>query len=146
MSLQTTTTTRNERQLETMASIGLALLLAVAGGIFFFKFGTWEPNETSKFWYYGLAWVVLIYLALQLIALLSTAIDSQSIGFGDTICSILPALVGALLFFEYLQGIIKLSTFSQNALLLMIGTSALDSLITLWVRFTVNRRTIGLGT
>ena len=146
MSLHTTTATRAERHLETMASIGLALLLAVAGGIFFFKFGAWEPNEASKFWHYGLAWVVLIYLALQLIALLSTAIDSSSIGFGDTICSILPALVGALLFFEYLQGIIKLSTFSQNALLLMIGTSALDSRITLWVRFTVNRRTIGLGT
>ena len=28
----------------------------------------------------------------------------------------------------------------------MIGTSLLKALITLWVRFTVNRRTIGIDT
>ena len=113
--------------------------------IFFFKFGEWSPSETNKVWYYVLAWIVLTYLAAQLIALLSTAIDSRSIGFGDTICSIMPAIVGAVVAVEGLQGIIHLSTFSWNALLLMICTSALESLITLWVRFTVNRKTIDLG-
>jgi hypothetical protein len=87
---------------------------------------------------------VLAYLAAQLIALLATAIDSRSIGFGDTVCSILPAIVGAVVLVEYFQKLIELSTFSLNALLLMICTSALEALITLWVRFTVNRRTIGL--
>ena len=134
------------RRLEAFASIGLAVLLAVAGGIFFFRWGYWEPGEgNSKIWYYLLAWIVLGYLAAQLIALLSTAIDSRSIGFGDTICSIMPAVVGAIVGVEAVQGIIKLSTFSQNALLLMICTSALESLITLWVRFTVNRKTIDFG-
>ena len=132
------------KRFEAFASIGIALLLSIAGGIFFFKFGAWEP--TSNVWYYLLAWLVLGYLATQLIALLSTAIDSRSIGFGDTVCSILPAIVGAIVGVEALQGIIKLSTFSQNALMLMICTSALESLITLWVRFTVNRKTIDFGT
>ena len=135
------------KRFEAFASIGLAVLLAIAGGVFFFKFSAWEPGEgNSKVWYYLLAWIVLGYLAAQLIALLSTAIDSRSIGFGDTVCSILPAVVGAIVGVEALQGIIKLSTFSQNALMLMICTSALESLITLWVRFTVNRRTIGFNT
>ena len=135
------------KRLEAFASIGLAIVLAIAGGIFFFRWGDWEPGEgNSKIWYYLLAWIVLGYLAAQLIALLSTAIDSRSIGFGDTVCSILPAIVGAVVGVEALQGIIKLSTFSQNALMLMIFTSALEALITLWVRFTVNRRTIGFDT
>ena len=135
------------KRFEAFASIGMALVLALAGGLFFFKWGDWEPGEgNSKLWYYLLAWFVLGYLAIQLIALLSTAIDSRSIGFGDTICSILPAIVGAVVGVEALQGIIHLSTFSQNALLLMICTSALEALITLWVRFTVNRKTIGFDT
>ncbi len=130
------------KRLEAFASIGLAILLTIGGGIFFFKFGGWEP--TTNVWYYVLAWLVLGYLAMQLIALLSTAIDSRSIGFGDSVCSILPAIVGAVVGVEALQGIIHLSTFSQNALMLMICTSALEALITLWVRFTVNRRTVSL--
>ena len=135
------------KRLEAFASIGLSVLIAVVGGIFFFRWGDWEPGDGgSKLWYYLLAWIVLGYLAAQLIALLSTAIDSRSIGFGDTVCSILPAIVGAVVGVEALQGIIKLSTFSQNALMLMICTSALEALITLWVRFTVNRRTIGFDT
>ena len=135
------------KRLEAFASIGLAIILALAGGLFFFRWGDWEPGDgNSKVWYYALAWIVLGYLAAQLIALLLTAIDSRSIGFGDTICSIMPAIVGAVVGVEALQGIIKLSTFSQNALLLMICTSALEALITLWVRFTVNRRTIGFDT
>lgn len=135
--------THPNKQLEEFTSIGLAIALAVVGGIYFFKFGGYEP--ASNFWYYALAWVVLGYLAAQLIALLSTAIDSPTIGFSDTICSLLPALIGAIVGVEALQGIIHLSTFSQNALMLMIGTSALEALITLWVRFTVNRRTVGLA-
>ena len=127
------------KRFEAFASIGLAIALTIFGAVFFFKFPGWEPQSNT--WYYLLAWMVLGYLAAQLIALLSTAIDSRSIGFGDTVCSIMPAVAGAIVGVEALQGLLKLSTFQQNALLLMICTSALESLITLWVRFTVNRKT-----
>ena len=147
MSIQAHPVAHPSKRIEAFASVGLAIILAVAGGIFFFRWGSWEPGDSnSKIWYYLLAWMVLGYLAAQLIALLSTAIDSRSIGFGDTICSILPAIVGAVVGVEAVQGIIQLSTFSQNALMLMICTSALEALITLWVRFTVNKRTIGFDT
>jgi hypothetical protein len=143
MSLHAHPAAHREKNFEALASIGLSLILAIAGGVFFFKFGAWTPE--NNVWYYVLAWVVLGYLAAQLIALLSTAIDSSSIGFGDTICSILPAIVGCVVAVEWLQGIVTLSSFSKNALFLMICTSALESLITLWVRFTVNRKTVALG-
>lgn len=127
---------------EEYISIGLALALAVFSVFFFFRMPNWTP--TNNVWYYALAWVVLGYLAAQLVVLLSTALDSRSIGFLDSLTSLLPALTGAIVGVNALQGIVKLSTFQENALLLMIGTSVLEALITLWVRFTVNRRTIGL--
>lgn len=130
----------SEKKLEAYTSMGLAVLLTVVGGIYFFRFGEWDPGE-NKFWYFMLAWIVLGYLALQLISLLSTAIDTTSIGFADMLFAIMPAFVGGIVGFEALQGIVHLSRFSENALMLMICTSALESLITLWVRFTVNRKT-----
>ena len=78
--------------------------------------------------------------------LLSTSIDSRGIGFVDTVMGLLPALVGVVVAVESGQGILKLSGFQEHALYLMIGTSLLEALITLWVRFTVNRRTIGIDT
>ena len=126
---------------EEYISIVLALLLAVAGALFFFRMPNWTP--TSNIYIYALPWLVLGYLAIQLIVLLSTAIDSRSIGFLDSLVSLLPAVLGAVVGIEAVQGIIQLSSFQDNALLLMICTSVLEALITLWVRFTVNKRTIG---
>ena len=127
---------------EEWISIGTSLVLALGGIYFFFRMPNWTP--AGNFWHYFLAWMVLGYLAIQLIVLLSTAIDSRSIGFLDSLVSLLPALIGAIIGVNAIQGLVKLSTFQENALLLMIGTSLLEALITLWVRFTVNRRTIGL--
>jgi hypothetical protein len=127
---------------EEYVSIALALLLSVVGAVFFYRFQNWSP--TSQFWFYVLPWVVLGYLAAQLVVLLSTAIDSRSIGFLDSLVSLIPAIMGAIIGVNSLQGFVHLSAYQENALLLMIGTSVLEALITLWVRFTVNRRTIGL--
>ena len=51
-------------------------------------------------WIYLLAWLVLGYLAVQLIMLLSTSIDSRGIGFVDTVMGLLPALVGVVVAVE----------------------------------------------
>ena len=128
-----------------LISTSLAIILALLGAAFFFKAQGWSPDGGSM-WVYLLPWLVLGYLAVQLFVLLSTAVDSRSIGFIDAIASLAPALVGAIVGVEWLQGIIKLSGYQENALLLMIGTSLLESVVTLWLRFTVNRRTIGLDT
>ena len=127
---------------EEYISIALALALSVFGAVFFYRFPNWTP--TGQFWFYVLPWVVLGYLTIQLVVLLSTAIDSRSIGFLDSLVSLVPAIMGAIIGVNSLQGFVHLSAYQENALLLMIGTSILEALITLWVRFTVNRRTIGL--
>jgi len=127
-------------------STALAILLTLVGAFFFFKMPGWQPDPGSQFWVYALPWAVLGYLAVQLIALLSSAIDTRSIGFIDSVTALFPALVGAIAGVETLQGVIQLSGFQRHALLLMIGTSVLEALVTLWVRFTVNKRTIGFDT
>ena len=136
--------THRSHILEEWVSIGTSLVLTLFAIVFFFRMPNWAPPANSGFWFYVLAWLVLGYLAIQLVALLSTAIDSRSIGFLDSLVSLLPAITGAIIGVNSLQGLVKLSTFQENALLLLIGTSILEALITLWVRFTVNRRTIGL--
>ena len=125
-------------------STALSVLLALFGAFFFFKMQGWAP--TTNFWIYVLPWMVLGYLAIQLIALLASAIDTRTIGFVDSITALFPALVGAIAGVEALQGVVKLSAYQEHALLLMLGTSLLEALVTLWVRFTVNKRTIGLDT
>ena len=46
------------KRFEAFTSIGLAIVLAIAGGIFFFRWGDWEPGKgNSKLWYYLLAWI-----------------------------------------------------------------------------------------
>ena len=125
-----------------LVSTSLAIILALVAAVFFFKAQGWSPE--GGIWVYLLPWLVLGYLAIQLLALLATAVDSRSVGFIDAIASLAPALVGAIVGVEWIQGIVKLSGYQENALLLMIGTSLLEAVVTLWLRFTVNRRTIGI--
>src|SRR5271167_2113565 len=89
---------RRAHRFEESVSSGLALLLALVGGLFFFRMQGWTPE--SDRWIYLLAWLVLGYLAVQLIMLLSTSIDSRGIGFVDTVTGLLPALVGVVVAVE----------------------------------------------
>ena len=103
--------THSSHKLEEWVSIGTSLLLTVVAIVFFFRMQGWTPTASGYFWQYSLAWLVLGYLSIQLIVLLSTAIDSRSIGFLDSLVSLLPALTGAIIGVNVLQGIVKLSTF-----------------------------------
>jgi hypothetical protein len=40
---------------------------------------------------------------------------------------------------------LRLSAFQENALALLLAMSLLDFVVTMWIRFAVNRRTLGLG-
>jgi hypothetical protein len=47
---------------------------------------------------------------------------------------------------EWLMGHLNLSTFQINALATMLAAGLGEFLLTVWVRFVVNRRTIGIDT
>jgi hypothetical protein len=55
-----------------------------------------------------------------------------------------PVVVGFVLIIEWLLGHVPLSLFQLNALGLLIATSLAEFLLTIWIRFVINRRTIAM--
>jgi hypothetical protein len=58
--------------------------------------------------------------------------------------AIVPVVVGFVLIIEWLLGHVPLSLFQLNALGLMIATNLGEFLLTVWIRFVINRRTIAM--
>ena len=125
-----------------LVSISSALLLAGAAAYFFWGLPGWTP--TSEWPQYALAWVVIGYLAIQLISLLDTVMNVRLTGMIDAVASIIPFVIGIVALVNMAQGVLKLSFFQANALALLLALSLLDFVVTMWIRFAVNRRTLGL--
>ena len=125
-------------------SIGSAVLLTCAAGYFFWFVPNWSP--TSDWPKYLLAWLVIAYIAVQLITLLETVLSVRFTGIVDTILAILPFVLGLVVLVNMVQGTVQLSGYQVQALYLLLATSLLDFIATLWIRFAVNRRTVGIDT
>jgi len=125
-----------------LVSISSALLLAGGAAYFFWALPGWTP--TSEWPQYALAWVVIGYLAIQLISLLDTVMNVRLTGMIDAVASIIPFVIGIVALVNMAQGVLKLSFFQANALALLLALSLLDFVVTMWIRFAVNRRTLGL--
>ena len=124
-------------------SILSAFGLAAAAAYLFWFMPNYSP--TTDWPKYALAWIVIGYLAVQLIALLQTVLEIRLSGILDSVLSIVPFVVGLVALLNAAQGHIELSAFQYQALYLLLATSLLDFLITMWIRFAVNRRTFGVA-
>jgi hypothetical protein len=89
-------------------------------------------------------WIAGAYLFLQILFLLVSATQIRTLGVLDTIVAILPVVLGLVMVAEWLLGHVRLSLFQLNALGLMISTSLGEFLLTVWIRFVLNRRTIAI--
>jgi hypothetical protein len=89
-------------------------------------------------------WIAGAYLFLQILFLLVSATQIRTLGVLDTIVAILPVVAGLVMVAEWLLGHLPLSLFQLNALGLMISTSLGEFLLTVWIRFVLNRRTIAI--
>jgi hypothetical protein len=78
--------------------------------------------------------------------LLVSATQIRVLGVLDSIVSILPFVAGLVTAAEWMLGHLALSTFQLNALAIMLAAGIGEFLLTVWVRFVVNRRTIGIDT
>ncbi len=125
-------------------SIGSAVLLTCAAAYFFWFVPNWSP--TSDWPKYLLAWLVITYTAVQLITLLETVLSVRFTGIVDTILAIVPFVLGLVVLVNTVQGTVQLSGYQVQALYLLLATSLLDFIATLWIRFAVNRRTVGIDT
>jgi hypothetical protein len=127
-----------------LISVVSAFALAGAAAYFFWGAPGWSPQ--SEWPKYALAWIVIGYLAIQLITLLETVLSVRLTGMIDAVTSIVPFVIGLVVLVNSVQGVLKLSVFQENALALLLSLSLLDFIVTLWIRFAVNRRTLGIDT
>jgi hypothetical protein len=89
-------------------------------------------------------WIAGAYLFMQILFLLVSATQVRALGVFDSIVAIVPIVAGLVMVVEWLLGHLPLSLFQLNCLGLLIATSLGEFLLTVWIRFVLNRRTIAI--
>src|SRR2546427_10078461 len=121
-----------------------SILLALGGTVgslaFLWLAPSFQPDRHIAWAIPG--WIALAYLFLQILFLLVSATQIRVLGVFDSIIAIVPVVAGLVMVVEWLLGHLPLSLFQLNALALMIATSLGEFLLTVWIRFVLNRRTI----
>ena len=125
-------------------SILMALGATVGSLVFFWLAPAFQPENHIAWAIPG--WIAGAYLFIQILFLLVSATQIRTLGVLDTIVSILPVVAGLVMVAEWVLGHVPLSLFQLNALGLLIATSLGEFLLTVWIRFVLNRRTIAIDT
>jgi hypothetical protein len=71
---------------------------------------------------YLLAWLVIGYIAVQLLTLLETLLSVRFTGILDTAMTIVPFVLGLVALVNTIQGTLHLSTYQVHALYLLLAT------------------------
>jgi hypothetical protein len=129
---------------EEWISILMALGATVGSLLFFWLAPGFSPDSRIAWAIPG--WLAGSYLFTQILFLLVSATQIRTLGVLDTIIAILPVVAGLVMVAEWVLGHVPLSLFQLNALGLVIATSLGEFLLTVWIRFVLNRRTIAIDT
>jgi hypothetical protein len=129
---------------EEWISILMALGATIGSLAFFWLAPSFQPESHIAWAIPG--WVAGAYLFTQILFLLVSATQIRTLGVLDTIVAILPVVAGLVMVAEWVLGHVPLSAFQLNALGLVIATSLGEFLLTVWIRFVLNRRTIAIDT
>ncbi len=89
-------------------------------------------------------WLALFYLIAQIVCLLVSAAQIRVLGVVDSVLAILPVIAGLVTGIEWLMGHIHLSGFEATSLLALLVAGSSEFLLTLWIRFVLNRRTVAI--
>ena len=127
---------------EEWLSILLALAAAALATGFFWLAPTFQP--AGGFVWSIPGWIAFAYLFVQMLLLLVSASQIRVLGVLDSIVSIFPFVAALVTAIEWMLGHLPFSAFQLNALAIMLAASLGEFLLTIWVRFVVNRRTIGI--
>jgi hypothetical protein len=135
---------------EELFSIAMAVLATIFGPLFIWFTGSdaWvDPQRTGHLWWTVPVWIGLFYLIIQMVFLLQSASQIRALGVLDSVVSIFPLVAGLVLLALSVLDSSKFhfTNYQHNAISVLIVVSAAEFLLTIWIRFVVNRRTIGLG-
>jgi hypothetical protein len=128
-------------------SILLALIATIGGAIFIGYYPQYKPSETGG----GVAWAVPVwigffYLIIQMTFLLFSASQIRALGVLDSVLAIAPVVAGLVILVQtIITPTFQLSSYQFNSLAVLIVAGASEFLLTIWIRFVLNRRTIGFG-
>jgi hypothetical protein len=123
-------------------SILLAIGATFGAIVFFWLDPAYQP--TSHIAWAVPGWIAGAYLFTQILFLLVSATQIRAIGVLDSFVAILPVVAGLVMAVEWLLGHLALSLFQINAMFMLIATSLAEFLLTVWIRFVINRRTISV--
>ena len=129
-------------------SILLALIATVGGAIFIGYYPQYKPATEAGG---GVAWAVPVwigffYLIIQMTFLLFSASQIRALGVLDSVLAIAPVVAGLVLLVQtIISPTFHLSSYQFNSLAVLIVAGASEFLLTIWIRFVLNRRTIGFG-
>ena len=133
-------------RIEEWLSIILAVMATIGAPLFISFAQNWEPDH-KIFWTLPL-WVGLFYLIIQMALLLQSAASQvHALGVLDSVVAIFPLVAGLVLLALNIvdHQSFPLSNYQLNALAVLIIVGGSEFLLTIWIRFVVNRRTIGFG-
>jgi len=127
---------------EEWISILMALVATVGSIGFFWVAPNFSPENHFAWAIPG--WISGAYLFVQILFLLVSATQIRALGVLDSIIAILPVVAGLVTVAEWVLGHLSLSLFQLNVLGLLISTGLGEFLLTVWIRFVLNRRTIAI--
>jgi hypothetical protein len=125
-------------------SIFMALAAAIGGAVYLWMAPEFSPTSNIAWAVPG--WIAGAYLFIQMLFLLVSATQIRALGVLDSVIAILPVVAGLVMLIEWIIGNLHLSLFQLNVLALLIASTLAEFLLTIWIRFVINRRTIGFGT
>ena len=135
---------RQSTHLEEWFSIGLALLGTAAASLYIGYWPLYEPTHPQT-WVLPV-WLGLLYLIFQITFLLFSASQVRALGVLDSAMAIVPVVAGLVILVTMLiNSNVHLSTYQLNTLAVLIVAGAAEFMLTIWIRFVINRRTIGFG-
>jgi membrane-anchored protein YejM (alkaline phosphatase superfamily) len=147
MTFQADQRRRQSTHPEEWFSILLALIATIGGAIFIGYYPLFKPSDTGG----GVLWAVPVwlgffYLIVQMTFLLFSASQIRALGVLDSVLAIAPVVAGLVLLIQtIISPTFHLSSFQLNSLAVLIVAGASEFLLTIWIRFVLNRRTIGFG-
>jgi hypothetical protein len=127
---------------EEWLSILTALVSTLGSVAFFWGAPRFQPESGIAWAIPG--WLAFAYLFVQMLFLLVSATQIRALGVFDSVVAILPFIAGIVTIIEWILGRLPFSTFQLNALANMLAAGLGEFLLTVWIRFVVNRRTIGI--
>jgi hypothetical protein len=126
-------------------SILLAIVATAAAMFFIGYFPHYQPNDGGVAWAIPV-WLGFLYLIVQLTFLLFSASQIRALGVLDSVLAIVPVVAGLVVLVQLIiTPSFELSNYQKNTLAVVIVAGASEFLLTIWIRFVLNRRTIGFG-